>query len=86
MSYEIQIGVEPDWPDAIVVNRLGTSEVRTYEPKRKSCRRVYGGTKYGSDRIVCSECGYGIKDERFNFCPKCGCEIENTVKEYWDER
>lgn len=51
-----------------------------------TCKRVYGGKKYSNDKIVCSECGYGIGDRRFNYCPSCGCRIENTVEEYYDER
>ena len=70
VSYQYDLGAE----DAIAAT-LGPG----------TCKRVYGGKKYGNDKIVCSKCGYGIRDRRFNYCPSCGCRIENTVEEYYAE-
>ena len=44
--------------------------------KRRTCRKVRVGTRYGSPKMGCSECGYGLGDGRWNYCPKCGARIE----------
>lgn len=31
--------------------------------------------RYGREVPLCEICGYGIRDERYNFCPKCGARI-----------
>lgn len=43
------------------------------------CRRVRGRKSYrayGGYRIECSECGYGLADKRYHFCPNCGRKIK----------
>jgi len=43
------------------------------------CHRVRGRKSYrayGGYRIECSECGYGLADMRYRFCPNCGRRIE----------
>lgn len=42
--------------------------------------RLKKGTKYGSPRYVCSECGYGLGDDRWYYCPKCGAKIVEMKK------
>lgn len=41
----------------------------------RTCRKVEKGTRYGFPKVVCSKCGYGLGDARWNHCPKCGMEI-----------
>lgn len=41
----------------------------------RTCRKVPGKMKYGDRKPKCSECGYSLGDKRWNFCPKCGCEV-----------
>lgn len=41
----------------------------------RTCRKVPGRVKYGRRKPACSECGYSLGDSRWNFCPKCGCEV-----------
>lgn len=41
----------------------------------RTCRKVPGKMKYGERKPKCSECGYSLGDKRWNFCPKCGCEV-----------
>jgi len=43
--------------------------------KERTCKRIVKGKKYGSDKLVCSECGYGLGDNRWSFCPKCGAKV-----------
>ena len=43
-----------------------------------TCRRVRGHRSYrtqGGYRIECSECGYGLADRRYRYCPNCGRRI-----------
>lgn len=43
-----------------------------------TCRRVRGHRSYrtqGGYRIECSECGYGLADKRYHYCPRCGRRI-----------
>lgn len=55
--------------DAKNLNRLAD----LIEPR--TCRKVPGRMKYGDRKPACSECGYSLGDSRWNFCPKCGCEV-----------
>lgn len=43
-------------------------------PKR-TCHKVPGKMGYKGRKVICSECGYGLGDSRWYFCPKCGAEI-----------
>lgn len=43
-------------------------------PKR-TCYKVPGKMHYGERRPKCSECGYGLGDSRWSFCPSCGAEV-----------
>lgn len=62
--------------ECILVN-----EVNPYLPEkvymfpRRICKKVPGKTHYGERRPKCSECGYGLGDSRWLFCPKCGSKI-----------
>lgn len=47
----------------------------------KTCTRVEKGKKYGSPKIVCSVCGYGLGDSRWFYCPKCGSLIAEKGQE-----
>lgn len=33
-------------------------------------------TKYGRETPCCEVCGYSIGDMRWNYCPKCGAEVQ----------
>ena len=54
----------------------------TYE-QRKTCRRIYHPNRsyVSGPQYTCSECGYGASDDRWNFCPKCGSEYQNTKEQ-----
>lgn len=41
----------------------------------RTCHRVWRKQKIRQNKATCSECGYGITDSRFNYCPKCGARI-----------
>ena len=43
-----------------------------------TCRRIRGHRSYrtqGGYRIECSECGYGLADRRYRYCPNCGRKV-----------
>lgn len=44
----------------------------------RTCRKVPGKMHYGQRRPKCSECGYGLGDDRWGWCPKCGAKIEEV--------
>lgn len=45
------------------------------------CERVKHGVKPdGTPRWRCSICGYGLGDNRWAYCPKCGAKIRKVVK------
>ena len=74
-----------EMPDRVVLREVGYMSALkdegmpikdyVYVPER-TCRRIVKGKRYGFDKQVCSECGYGIGDVRWLFCPKCGARIE----------
>lgn len=41
----------------------------------RTCRKVPGKMQYGTRRPKCSECGYGLGDSRWSFCPNCGAKV-----------
>lgn len=41
----------------------------------RMCRKVPGKMHYGERRPKCSECGYGLGDSRWSFCPNCGAKV-----------
>ena len=41
----------------------------------RTCRKVPGKMHYGERRPKCSECGYGLGDSRWIFCPQCGAKV-----------
>lgn len=43
---------------------------------RRTCKKVPGKMGYQGRKVICSECGYGIGDDRWAFCPKCGAKVE----------
>lgn len=66
-------------PVAFTVRRHDTESPHTceeivYRPER-TCRRVPGKMHYGERRPKCSECGYGLGDSRWLFCPQCGAKV-----------
>lgn len=40
-----------------------------------TCRKVPGKMHYGERRPKCSECGYGLGDSRWAYCPSCGAKV-----------
>ena len=55
-------------PEQAIAATLGTG----------TCRRIRGHRSYrtqGGYRIECSECGYGLADRRYHFCPNCGKKV-----------
>lgn len=42
---------------------------------KRTCHKVPGKMGYQGRKVICSECGYGLGDSRWYFCPKCGAEI-----------
>lgn len=61
--------------DAIIIDpdtvRIGGSEFK----RARTCRKVPGRMKYGTRMPACSECGCGLGDGRWAYCPKCGAEV-----------
>lgn len=51
-----------------VIDRWNTRHERT-------CIKVPGKMGYQGRKVVCSECGYGLGDDRWAFCPKCGAKV-----------
>lgn len=41
----------------------------------RTCRKVPGKMHYGERRPKCSECGYGLGDSRWAYCPSCGAKV-----------
>lgn len=41
----------------------------------RTCTKVPGKMHYGERRPKCSECGYGLGDSRWGFCPSCGARV-----------
>ena len=41
----------------------------------RTCHRVPGKMYYGERRPKCSECGYGLGDSRWSYCPSCGAKV-----------
>lgn len=58
---------------------IGSSEqeaIKAWNTRyERTCHKVPGKMHYGELRPKCSECGYGLGDSRWVFCPKCGAEI-----------
>lgn len=47
----------------------------------KECEQVRRGTKPdGTPRWRCSICDYGLGDDRWSYCPKCGAKIRKAVE------
>lgn len=57
------------------------------EATRGTCRRVYHPrrTRASGPQYTCSACGYGASDDRWRYCPKCGSEYGNTMREAREE-
>ena len=61
---------EPLTPEQAIAATLGGGE----------CERVKYGTKPdGTPRWRCSVCGYGLGDNRWLYCPKCGARIRKDA-------
>lgn len=41
----------------------------------RMCTKVPGKMHYGERRPKCSECGYGLGDKRWAYCPNCGAKV-----------
>lgn len=41
----------------------------------RTCLKVPGKMHYGERRPKCSECGYGLGDSRWAYCPSCGAKV-----------
>lgn len=41
----------------------------------RTCLKVPGKMHYGERRQKCSECGYGLGDSRWAYCPSCGAKV-----------
>lgn len=50
-------------------------ERKANERYKRTCHKVPGKMGYQGRKVICSECGYGLGDSRWHFCPKCGAEI-----------
>jgi len=74
-SPDLFIGEFRPWPDTVHVVRGKTDETRRYVPHRTTTRHGKWRTKYGRSVPCCECCGYGIGDERWNYCPSCGAEV-----------
>lgn len=58
--------------------RVGSYELtnNTWNTRaERTCRWVPGKMHYGERRPKCSECGYGLGDSRWLFCPNCGAKV-----------
>lgn len=68
-----------DWRDRLTCTTLLIPEqVIEATLGRGTCRRVSGNRSYrtqGGYRIECSECGYGLADKRYRYCPNCGRKV-----------
>lgn len=60
---------------------MTASELMRYLHDRNSscscfmCNKVPGKMHYGERRPKCSECGYGLGDSRWAYCPSCGAKV-----------
>lgn len=43
--------------------------------RERTCHMVPGKMHYGTRRPKCSECGCGLGDSRWSFCPSCGAKV-----------
>lgn len=41
----------------------------------RTCLKVPGKMRYGDRKPKCSECGYGLGDPRWTYCPSCGAKV-----------
>lgn len=48
--------------------------------RERVCHKVPGKMHYGERRPKCSLCGYGLGDDRWAFCPKCGARVESDAE------
>ena len=69
-----ELDLAPEWdghtPDD-AIERIATLG-------KETCHRIRGHRSYrtqGGYRIECSECGYGLADRRYRYCPNCGRRI-----------
>ena len=66
---------EDELPPELVVTNGDGSVQQVYVPNRTTTRHGKFRTKYGRSVPCCECCGYGIGDERWNYCPSCGAEV-----------
>ena len=58
-----------------------TIEALSAELARRVCDQVKRGTKPdGTPRWRCSICDYGLGDDRWSYCPKCGAKVRKAVR------
>lgn len=41
----------------------------------RTCQKVPGKMRFGERKPKCSECGYGLGDPRWSYCPNCGARV-----------
>ena len=73
---------ENSWEEAFMLREFNESSWQAIADDLNAtldtgtCKRVKRGTKMdGSPKLRCSECGYGIGDKRWFYCPKCGRKV-----------
>ena len=60
--------------DATQVVR-GLEKLPSVQPEQKTGHWSHDGSHW-KNRFICSECEYKLFDEPTNYCPNCGCRME----------
>lgn len=85
----VMLGVSVGYPDGMTPGEYGHRVNKLIESCARSIVETIGAEadektttrhgkykiRYGREVPLCEICGYGIRDERYNFCPKCGARI-----------
>lgn len=66
-------GLNASFPECFT-DRDGSTRIWNTRAER-TCRKVPGKMHYGERRPKCSECGYGLEDPRWTYCPSCGAKV-----------
>lgn len=79
-EYEVECGCGLLWscsPGDVDEDEAVRRGVKEWNARaERTCRKVPGKMHFGERRPKCSECGYGLGDSRWVYCPKCGARIE----------
>jgi len=79
--------VKPNAPQGELIQKLGKLEHEISTERVGRWEGISDGDYDGVpvyDEWICSECGYMISDDippQFNYCPKCGAEMEGSNPE-----